>query len=146
MNNFVEKLKQQIYEASLLEANKHYDGYYSSTFDEIKCVLVDNKLTIVFPPSINVKDVTPEYQAFMSSKVPDLKRFMYDEQLGVWLSFSLMFNLNDESFLFLFNYDEPVDIYSLVYDDTSYLKELKLFPRDEKYLPSWWQQRISFLQ
>lgn len=145
MVDIVEDLKQQIFQASLFEANRHYDGYFSSTFDEIKCILLDNKLTIVFPPTVETGNISPEYQKHMSMLVPELKRFMYDMELGVWISFSLMFNMADDSFLFLFNYDEPVDMYSLVYNDEAYAKELELWPRHGKYIPLWWSNRISYL-
>ena len=145
MVDIVEDLKQQIFQVSLFEANQHYDGYFSSTFDEIKCILLDNKLTIVFPPTVETENISPEYQKVMAMLVPELKRFMYDMELGVWISFSLMFNIADDSFLFLFNYDEPVDLYSLAYNDEAYAKELSLWPRHDKYIPSWWRNRISYL-
>lgn len=141
----IEELKKEIYEATFFEANMKDGGVGLITFDEIKCVLVDNKLTVVFPPIVNVEDISKQFQNLIISKVPELKKLMYDVEVGVWLSFTLHLDLSDDTFLFLFNWEDPVDLYSLIYNDETYFNELQSFPRHKKYVPSWWADRISYL-
>jgi len=109
--------------------------------DELLVVLVDNRLTLGFPQSVDVSQVSLNFQSSMSTRVPELKQLMYDKEYGTWLSFQLFFD-EKGSHLFLFNYDEPVDGILTHYESVSFLNELRRFPRALSTVPEWWRNKL----
>jgi len=138
----IEKHRNYMHKLILEEATFNHRAFPSGDIDEVFVVLLFNKLTIAFPNRVVVPQISHNFQINFTSAILELKKLMYDPEFGVWMSFSLHLGIND-SFFFLFNYEEPIDILTEAYDDQVYRDELNQWTRSEENIPEWWRQKID---
>jgi hypothetical protein len=81
---------------------------------------------------------SPDGSAIKSLK---LRSGMYKQNQGTWFSMKILIESSGK-FSCEFNYDEP-PYFSIPPSDKEYLRDLKLFPRDQEHMPSWLQEKIQ---
>jgi hypothetical protein len=138
----IETCKLAIHELVRLEAEINQMAVPEGELDRVYAALLYNKLIVAFPPRIVVPQLNSLFQTALMQLILTLKQEMYDPEYGVWLSFNLMLGEN-KTYLFLFNYDEPADVFSDLYDIQAYKDELTQWPRAKENIPAWWNEKIT---
>ena len=136
----IERLKQQIFTLVRDEVvNNRYA--FPDGIEEVLVLNLDSRGTIVFPASVDIQSVSPDFPVLMNLPINELKRFTYDNEFGAWISFSLFINLENNTSLFTFNYDEE-KLQHNVYGPLAWSNELALFPRFNQNIPAWWKAKL----
>lgn len=138
----IETCKVAIHEIIRLEAEVNQKAIPKGELDKVYAVLLSNKLTVAFPPRIVVPALNSMFQTALMQLILALKQAMYDPEYGIWISFNLMMGEN-KTYLFLFNYDEPIENFSGLYDSQAYKEELEQWPRTKENVPTWWNEKLT---
>lgn len=138
----IETCKVAIHELVRLESNSNQRAIPRGGLDKVYAVLLHNKMIVAFPPHVVVPQLNPIFQQTLMQLILTLKQSMYDPEYGVWISFNLMLG-EDKSFLFLFNYDEPVEMFAGLYDTQVYREEIEQWPRAKENIPEWWNEKLA---
>lgn len=105
-------------------------------------VLIDHQLSIGFQATQAIGDLSESFQAQLGTQLFELKRLLRDPDYGAWISFDLMIDHQNDSYLYLFNHDEYLPRSMGNFTSEEFVNELIYFPRPDENIPEWWKDKI----